>query len=271
MATLTHRQPLPRVALVVLAAADSRQLSAARDGRAVPFCVRRVSALLGAQHFLSRRRLHHQSARAVLSWCCASSSSACRKRFRWRFRSRCLFAALLAMGRVMGDNEVTAMRTAGIPVMRIALSPLLFGVAMFVIAYGMNEWRRAGLGRSFHAERSIKSSTIPTRCRSSRSFSAKIPIPATPFTSGRSRPTTGRCSTCRSSSRRSSGRGTRRCNQDGDGREAAARAARRYRHALQQRRLRYQPATRQRTLRSACRSAKRRRSSSATSTTIRGR
>lgn len=52
----------------------------------------------------------------------------------------CLFAALLAMGRVMGDNEVTAMRTAGIPVMRIVLSPLLFGVAMFLIAYSMNEW-----------------------------------------------------------------------------------------------------------------------------------
>jgi len=52
----------------------------------------------------------------------------------------CLFAALLAMGRVMGDNEVTAMRTAGIPVMRIAISPLLFGVLMFLIAYGMNEY-----------------------------------------------------------------------------------------------------------------------------------
>jgi lipopolysaccharide export system permease protein len=52
----------------------------------------------------------------------------------------CLFAALLAMGRVMGDNEVTAMRTAGISVMRIVLAPLLFGVAMFAIAYSMNEW-----------------------------------------------------------------------------------------------------------------------------------
>ena len=51
-----------------------------------------------------------------------------------------LFAALLAMGRVMGDNEVTAMRTAGIPVWRIALSPLLFGFAMFLFAYGMNEY-----------------------------------------------------------------------------------------------------------------------------------
>ncbi|MGB6601329.1 MAG: LptF/LptG family permease [Candidatus Cybelea sp.] len=56
------------------------------------------------------------------------------------FPFACLFAALLAMGRVMGDNEVTAMRTSGIPVIRIALSPLLFGVAMFAIAYAMNEW-----------------------------------------------------------------------------------------------------------------------------------
>ena len=51
-----------------------------------------------------------------------------------------LFAALLAMGRLMGDNEVTAMRTAGIPIMRIAFSPLLFGITMFAIAYGINEW-----------------------------------------------------------------------------------------------------------------------------------
>ena len=51
-----------------------------------------------------------------------------------------LFAALLAMGRVMGDNEITAMRTAGITVWRIALTPLLFGFVMFLIAYGMNEY-----------------------------------------------------------------------------------------------------------------------------------
>ncbi|HEY6485861.1 MAG TPA: LptF/LptG family permease [Candidatus Cybelea sp.] len=56
------------------------------------------------------------------------------------FPFACLFAALLAMGRLMGDNEVTAMRTAGISVMRIALSPLLFGLAMFLIAYLMNEY-----------------------------------------------------------------------------------------------------------------------------------
>ncbi len=56
------------------------------------------------------------------------------------FPFACLFAALLAIGRVMGDNEVTAMRTAGIPVMRIVLSPFVFGLAMFALAYGINEW-----------------------------------------------------------------------------------------------------------------------------------
>ncbi|HTX55980.1 MAG TPA: LptF/LptG family permease [Candidatus Acidoferrales bacterium] len=51
-----------------------------------------------------------------------------------------LFAGLLAMGRVMGDNEITAMRTSGIPVWRISLTPLIFGFAMFVVAYVMNEY-----------------------------------------------------------------------------------------------------------------------------------
>ncbi len=56
------------------------------------------------------------------------------------FPFACLFAALLSMGRVMGDNEVTAMRTSGITVWRIAITPLLFGFAMFLVAYAMNEY-----------------------------------------------------------------------------------------------------------------------------------
>jgi lipopolysaccharide export system permease protein len=56
------------------------------------------------------------------------------------FPFACLFAALLAMGRVMGDNEVTAMRTAGISVIRISATPLAFGFAMFLICYATNEW-----------------------------------------------------------------------------------------------------------------------------------
>ena len=50
-----------------------------------------------------------------------------------------LLAALLAMGRLASDNEITAMRTSGIPVWRIALTPLLFGAAMFVVSYAINE------------------------------------------------------------------------------------------------------------------------------------
>ncbi len=56
------------------------------------------------------------------------------------FPFACLFAALLAMGRVMGDNEVTALRTAGISVMRIAVAPLAFGFFMFLVCYATNEW-----------------------------------------------------------------------------------------------------------------------------------
>ena len=56
------------------------------------------------------------------------------------FPFACLFAGLLAMGRLMADNEVTAMRTSGIPIWRIALTPLLFGFAMFLVAYATDEW-----------------------------------------------------------------------------------------------------------------------------------
>jgi lipopolysaccharide export system permease protein len=51
-----------------------------------------------------------------------------------------LFCGLLAMGRVMGDNEITAMRTSGIPVWRIILTPFIFGFVMFLLAYALNEY-----------------------------------------------------------------------------------------------------------------------------------
>lgn len=56
------------------------------------------------------------------------------------FPFACLFAGLLAMGRLMGANEITAMRTSGIPIWRIALTPLLFGLAMFLVSYATDEW-----------------------------------------------------------------------------------------------------------------------------------
>ena len=51
-----------------------------------------------------------------------------------------LFATLLAMGRLMGDSEITAMRTAGVSIRRFAITPLLFGVVAFALAYLMNEY-----------------------------------------------------------------------------------------------------------------------------------
>ncbi len=51
-----------------------------------------------------------------------------------------LVASLLAVGRLTADNEVAAMRTSGIHILRIAATPLVFGFVMFLLAYGMNEW-----------------------------------------------------------------------------------------------------------------------------------
>lgn len=56
------------------------------------------------------------------------------------FPAACLFSGLLAMGRVMGDNEVTAMRASGIPIWRIVLTPMLFGVSIFLVSYATNEF-----------------------------------------------------------------------------------------------------------------------------------
>ncbi len=51
-----------------------------------------------------------------------------------------LAAVLLGMGRLSGDNEVNAIRTAGVPLWRLCLTPVLFGFAAFLLAYFMNEY-----------------------------------------------------------------------------------------------------------------------------------
>lgn len=56
------------------------------------------------------------------------------------FPFACLVATLLAAGRLMGDNEINAMRTSGIHVLRIAATPLVFGFVMFFVTYAMNEF-----------------------------------------------------------------------------------------------------------------------------------
>ncbi len=55
------------------------------------------------------------------------------------FPFSCLFATLLAFGRLAGDNELNAIRTAGVTFLRIARTPLLCGVAMFGVSYYINE------------------------------------------------------------------------------------------------------------------------------------
>ncbi len=55
------------------------------------------------------------------------------------FPFACLLAALLAFGRLAGDNELNALRTSGITFFRICRTPLLCGIAMFGISYYINE------------------------------------------------------------------------------------------------------------------------------------
>ncbi|MFY9631239.1 MAG: LptF/LptG family permease [Candidatus Cybelea sp.] len=140
MTTLTQRQPLPRVGASFL------RLPSILDGYMLREMVSPFMFAFGAFllfwalniFFLAADYIINQHAPffLVLRFVIFRVPQA----IPMAFPFACLFAALLAMGRLMGDNEVTAMRTAGISVMRIALSPLLFGVAMFLIAYLMNEY-----------------------------------------------------------------------------------------------------------------------------------
>lgn len=51
-----------------------------------------------------------------------------------------LFATLLGMGRLVADNEVTAVRTAGVSLWRLCLTPVIFGLAAFALSYVANEY-----------------------------------------------------------------------------------------------------------------------------------
>ena len=55
------------------------------------------------------------------------------------FPFACLFGALLAFGRLAADNEISALRTSGVSFLRICRTPMLFGLAMFVISFAVNE------------------------------------------------------------------------------------------------------------------------------------
>lgn len=50
-----------------------------------------------------------------------------------------LFATLFAIGRLAGDGEINALRTAGISLWRICLTPFICGIAAFLMAYTVNE------------------------------------------------------------------------------------------------------------------------------------
>ena len=139
MATLTRRQPFPRIS------AASLRLSIL-DGYLLREMLGPFGFALGAFllfwalniFFLAADYIINQHAPffLVLRFVIFRIPQA----IPMAFPFGCLFAALLAMGRVMGDNEVTAMRTAGIPVLRIAAAPLAFGIAMFLLCYASNEW-----------------------------------------------------------------------------------------------------------------------------------
>lgn len=51
-----------------------------------------------------------------------------------------LFATLLGMGRLMADNEINAIRTSGISLWRLSLTPFIFGFCAFLCAWAMNEF-----------------------------------------------------------------------------------------------------------------------------------
>ena len=139
MATLTHRQPIPRIrsASLRLPILDGYLLREMVGpfmfafGAFLLFWALNIF-FLAADYIINQHAPFFLVLRFVIFRIPQAIPMA--------FPFACLFAALLAMGRVMGDNEVTAMRTAGISVMRIALAPLLFGFAMFVDRYAMNEW-----------------------------------------------------------------------------------------------------------------------------------
>ena len=55
------------------------------------------------------------------------------------FPFACLFGTLLAFGRLVADNEMTALRTSGVPFWRIARTPLIMGMAIFGLSYAIDE------------------------------------------------------------------------------------------------------------------------------------
>jgi lipopolysaccharide export system permease protein len=55
------------------------------------------------------------------------------------FPFACLFGTLLGFGRLAADNEINAMRTSGVPFMRIVRLPIFAGVVVALLSFGINE------------------------------------------------------------------------------------------------------------------------------------
>ncbi|MFN2459612.1 MAG: LptF/LptG family permease [Candidatus Velthaea sp.] len=55
------------------------------------------------------------------------------------FPFACLFATLMAFGRLMADNELTALRTSGVRFFRIVRLPIVAGLVAFGASYAINE------------------------------------------------------------------------------------------------------------------------------------
>ena len=55
------------------------------------------------------------------------------------FPFACLFGTLLGMGRLAADNEISAMRTSGVPFRRIIRLPLIAGAAVALLSFYVNE------------------------------------------------------------------------------------------------------------------------------------
>jgi lipopolysaccharide export system permease protein len=55
------------------------------------------------------------------------------------FPFACLFGTLLAFGRLAADNEIAAMRTSGVSFLRICRTPIVVGLAMWLVSFGVNE------------------------------------------------------------------------------------------------------------------------------------
>lgn len=51
-----------------------------------------------------------------------------------------IFATLLGVGRLMADNEINAIRTSGVSLWRLAITPIAFGVLVFFSTWAMNEF-----------------------------------------------------------------------------------------------------------------------------------